>query len=73
MDFRKEFVVKLDHKLKMSDFDPAYHGKHESAEKAGKDLAHYREKISKLQRTLYGDGSKALLIVLQGIDGAGKD
>ncbi len=73
MDFREEFVVKPGHKLKMSDFDPAYHGAHESQEKAGNDLAHYREKISKLQRTLYGDGSKALLIVLQGIDGAGKD
>ena len=73
MDFRNEFVVKPGRRLKLSDFDPAYHGKHKSAERAGKDLAHYREKISKLQRTLYGDGSKALLIVLQGIDGAGKD
>ena len=73
MDFRKEFLVEPGKKLKLSEFDPAYHGKHESKEHAGKDLAHYRDKISTLQRTLYGDGSKALLIVLQGIDGAGKD
>jgi len=73
MDFRKEFLVTPGNKLNLSDVDPAYHGKHESKEQAGDDLAHYREKISRLQRTLYGDGSRALLIVLQGIDGAGKD
>ena len=73
MDYRKDFLVKPGKNLKLSDFDPAYHGSHESKEQASNDLGHYREKISTLQRTLYGDGSRALLIVLQGIDGAGKD
>lgn len=73
MDYRKDFLVKPGKKLNLCDFDPDYHGSHESKEQASKDLGHYREKISTLQRTLYGDGSKALLIVLQGIDGAGKD
>lgn len=73
MDFRKELLVKPGNKFRLSDFDPGYHGKHESEKHAEKDLAHYRAKISNLQRTLYGDGSKSLLVVLQGIDGAGKD
>lgn len=73
MDFRKEFLVKPGRKLTLSNFDAGYHGKHESEKHAAEDLDHYRDKISKLQRTLYGDGSKALLVVLQGIDGAGKD
>ncbi len=73
MDFRNELLVKPGTKLSLSDFDASYHGKHESEKHAEGDLAHYQKKISALQRTLYGDGSKALLIVLQGIDGAGKD
>jgi PPK2 family polyphosphate:nucleotide phosphotransferase len=71
MDFRAEFAVKPG--LKLAKIDPGYHGPHADEDAAGKDLADYKEKISKLQRTLYGDRSKALLIVLQGIDGAGKD
>ena len=73
MDFRKDLLVKPGNKFRLSDFDPGHHGKHESEKHAEKDLAHYRAKISNLQRTLYGDGSKSLLVVLQGIDGAGKD
>ena len=71
MDFRGQFAVKPG--LKLAKIDPGTHGPHADEDAAGKDLAAYKEKISKLQRTLYGDRSKALLIVLQGIDGAGKD
>jgi PPK2 family polyphosphate:nucleotide phosphotransferase len=71
MDFRSQFAVKPG--LKLAKIDPGTHGPHADEDAAGADLAAYKEKISKLQRTLYGDRSKALLIVLQGIDGAGKD
>jgi len=73
MDFRGEFAVKPGQDLKLGKIDPGYHGPHASEDEAKAELEAYKEKISKLQRTLYGDGSKALLIVLQGIDGAGKD
>lgn len=73
MDFRKEFQVAPGHDLKLSKIDPGYHGPHEDEAAARAEIDAYKDKISKLQRTLYGDGSKALLIVLQGIDGAGKD
>lgn len=73
MDFRSEFLVEPGSDLKLSKIDPGYHGPHKDENAAQADLAAYRDKISKLQRTLYGDRSKALLIVLQGIDGAGKD
>jgi PPK2 family polyphosphate:nucleotide phosphotransferase len=73
MDFRAEFAVKAGENIKLAKIDPGYHGPY-ADEKASKgDLNAYREDISKLQRMLYGDGSKGLLIVLQGIDGAGKD
>ncbi len=73
MDFRKEFEVKPGEGVRLSKIDPAYHSAHGSESEAKQDLDHYKEKIRNLQRTLYGDRSKALLVVLQGIDGAGKD
>ena len=36
-------------------------------------LDHYKDKMTSMQRLFYGDRNRALLIVLQGIDGAGKD
>jgi PPK2 family polyphosphate:nucleotide phosphotransferase len=73
MDFRSELAVQAGSDVKLSNFDPGYHGPHASEDQAKGDIDLYREAISRLQRTLYGDRSKALLIVLQGIDGAGKD
>jgi PPK2 family polyphosphate:nucleotide phosphotransferase len=73
MDFRSEFAVQPGQDLKLAKVDPGYHGPHGSEDEARADLDRYKEAISRLQRTLYGDRSEALLIVLQGIDGAGKD
>jgi PPK2 family polyphosphate:nucleotide phosphotransferase len=73
MDFRSAFAVPPGKELKLAKIDPGYHGPHADEDAARADLEDYKEKISRLQRTLYGDRSKALLIVLQGIDGAGKD
>ena len=73
MDFRSAFLVAPGQQLNLAGIDPGSHGPHGSEDEASADLEAYKDKISKLQRTLYGDRSKALLIVLQGIDGAGKD
>jgi PPK2 family polyphosphate:nucleotide phosphotransferase len=73
MDFRKKFLVKPGSKVRLRDSDPGFHGKHESEQEAAQDLEHYKNKLTDMQRLLYGDRSRALLVVLQGIDGAGKD
>ncbi len=73
MDFRKRFAVEPGRKLRLRDLDPGYHGKHGSEEHAQEDIQHYKDKLTAMQRLLYGDRSRGLLIVLQGIDGAGKD
>jgi PPK2 family polyphosphate:nucleotide phosphotransferase len=73
MDFRSAFAVKPGTTCSLAGIDPGYHGPHADEVAARAELDGYKEKISRLQRTLYGDRSKALLIVLQGIDGAGKD
>jgi PPK2 family polyphosphate:nucleotide phosphotransferase len=73
MDFRKKFVVEPGRKVRLRDIDPGYHGKHGSEEHAVQDIQHYKDKLTSMQRLLYGDRNRGLLIVLQGIDGAGKD
>lgn len=73
MDFRSTLAVAPGKDLKLAAIDPDYHGPHKCEDEARTELQAHNERISRLQRTLYGDRSKALLIVLQGIDGAGKD
>lgn len=73
MDFRKRFLVKPGGKIRLKDIDPGYHGKHGSEKEAAQDIERYKDKLTETQRLLYGDRSRGLLIVLQGIDGAGKD
>ncbi|MBS0520659.1 MAG: polyphosphate kinase 2 family protein [Proteobacteria bacterium] len=73
MSYSKELVVPPGHRVKLKDIDPAYHGTHESSEKAADELQHYMEKIKALQYTMYAERGHSLLIVLQGIDAAGKD
>jgi PPK2 family polyphosphate:nucleotide phosphotransferase len=72
MDFRKKFGVTPGRKFKLSDIDPDFHGQMSEAD--GKQaLEKGKAKLTAMQRLFYGDRSRALLIVLQGIDGAGKD
>ncbi|HLY25472.1 MAG TPA: polyphosphate kinase 2 family protein [Aggregatilineales bacterium] len=60
-------------KIRLKDFPPDYTGDytHEghAADRIEKDLL----QLQALQDVLYADGSKALLIILQGIDASGKD
>ena len=73
MDFRKKFLVKPGRKIRLADIDPGFHGRHESEQAAKQELEQTNTKLTAMQRLFYGDRSRALLIVLQGIDGAGKD
>ena len=67
MDFKKEFLVKPDSKVKLADIDPASHGSY-TEEDANAELAKHKETISVLQRRLNAEATRAMLIVLQGID-----
>lgn len=73
MDFRKKLLVRPGKKFRLSDIDPDFHDSISSADEATERLEHYKDKLTSMQRLFYGDRSRALLIVLQGIDGAGKD
>jgi PPK2 family polyphosphate:nucleotide phosphotransferase len=73
MDFRKKFFVKPHVKFKLGNIDPAYTGAFESHESVGAEIARHTASLALLQYRLYAEGKRSLLIVLQGLDAAGKD
>jgi PPK2 family polyphosphate:nucleotide phosphotransferase len=73
VNLAKRLKVEPGSKVKLSDIDPNFHGTHESEDEAKTELQHNLKRITELQRKFYADRRHSLLIVLQGIDGAGKD
>lgn len=73
MNLYKKLIVEPGSKIKLKQVDAAYHANYRDEESVKADLAKYSEKIAELQRKLYGEKKHSLLIVLQGIDAAGKD
>jgi len=70
MNFAKRFIVEPGEKARLHKRDPA-----DTAGMAERDAdtQHHVEELRKLQDVLYADKRYALLIVLQGLDAAGKD
>jgi PPK2 family polyphosphate:nucleotide phosphotransferase len=73
MNYGKQFIVEPGTKVRLNKIDPAFTGKHETHETAIEDTAREVERMDRLQYLLYADASRSLLIVLQGLDAAGKD
>jgi PPK2 family polyphosphate:nucleotide phosphotransferase len=61
-------------KFKLKDYDPSDTGDVDFDKKDGKEILEVGvKKLAKLQERLYAEGKWAILMVLQGIDTAGKD
>ena len=73
MNYRKKLIVEPGAKIKLSSVDAGFHGKHETHEAALGELQEQIARLTQLQYLLYAEKRRALLIVLQGIDAAGKD
>lgn len=73
MDYRKKLIVTPGSKVKLKNIDPDWHGSHDSVKEAAEEMVKHLTKITEQQRLLYGEKRHSLLIVLQGIDAAGKD
>jgi PPK2 family polyphosphate:nucleotide phosphotransferase len=73
VDYRKRFGVEPGAEVRLSKIDASFTDKHESHEKAAPDLQKQVERLNELQKLLYANASKSLLIVLQALDAAGKD
>jgi PPK2 family polyphosphate:nucleotide phosphotransferase len=70
---KQPFTLDPGTKFCLQDFDPDYTGKHDNDDDTKKQTKKNLERLSELQEMLYAQGKSALLIVLQGMDTAGKD
>jgi PPK2 family polyphosphate:nucleotide phosphotransferase len=73
MNLEKRLRIEPGSSVDLSSIHAGFHGDYKNEADAQNDLQKHLHRISKLQRMLYADHRHALLIVLQGIDGAGKD
>lgn len=73
MSMMNKLLVKPGSKILLSDVDANYHGRYKSKKDAQQQLDEQSANITQLQRKLYADQQHSLLIILQGIDAAGKD
>jgi PPK2 family polyphosphate:nucleotide phosphotransferase len=69
----KNHRVKPGSKVSLDDYDPADTGHYKSADEADDTLRKHLDELDRLQNLLYAEGRRALLVVLQGMDAAGKD
>ena len=72
-NFSKELIVKPGKKVKLAEWDPEETLGWEKDHKMKASLEKAIERLDKLQYLLYAEHKRALLMVLQGIDAAGKD
>ena len=73
MDFRDRLIAKPGQTLRLSAIDPGDHADLKRHQEGEPLLRQALSRITDLQERLYAEKEQALLIVLQGIDAAGKD
>jgi PPK2 family polyphosphate:nucleotide phosphotransferase len=72
-DFSRKLIVKPGKKVKLSDYDPDATLGWQKGRRAKESLEKAVEKLDGLQYLMYAERKRALLIVFQGLDAAGKD
>lgn len=72
-DFHKSLRVQPGSAPKLASFDPSFHGQHESHESSRPEVERALQRLTELQYLLYAERRHSVLVVLQGIDAAGKD
>jgi PPK2 family polyphosphate:nucleotide phosphotransferase len=73
VNYRKKFLVEPGSSVHLDELDPAFTGKHTSEADAQAQTAADCRRLEKLQYRLYGEHTRAVLIVLQALDAGGKD
>lgn len=73
MKLKSPYLVKPETRVKLSDFSTGLAGGPKNSKSAEPVLEEHRKQLDNLQERFYAAESKALLIVLQGMDTAGKD
>jgi len=72
MKLKSPWLIKPHQKVSLADYDSSAHGGL-SEETAAAGLERHRKALGKLQEVLYAGQQRSVLIVLQGMDTAGKD
>lgn len=67
------FLVPPGKKIKLSSYDPDFHGKYKDKDAAAARLEKDIQRMSELQDVFYAADSRSLLIIFQAMDAAGKD
>src|ERR1700733_4962476 len=73
MKMEKRFRVPPNIKVRLSDFDPDDTAGFDKGDKAHERLEKNMERMAVLEYRLYAESRRSLLIILQGMDAAGKD
>ncbi len=77
MKFHSKLAAPLHKKIRLKDFDPAEtYGFEKGQAKGDRDealMAKTTDRLDELQYTLYAEGKRSVLLVLQGMDTSGKD
>jgi len=73
MSFAKDFRVKPGSKINLGKIDADYHGGYDDEASALAELDKHCQCLTELQSLLYSERKNSLLVVLQAMDGGGKD
>ncbi len=73
MSYTNEFRIKPGSKVNLAKIDPGYAGGFANEDTTKDELNKYSQRLSELQAMMYAENKHALLIVLQAMDGGGKD
>jgi PPK2 family polyphosphate:nucleotide phosphotransferase len=73
MDYRKHFIVKPGTRVKLDRFDPRFQDAPLGKDEIEELIAKNRDRIADLQLRIYAEHRHSVLVVLQGLDAAGKD
>lgn len=73
MNYAKRFKVEPNSKVRLDEIDASYKGERENKASAQAELEKYTQRLHDLQYLMYAENKRSLLIILQGMDAAGKD
>jgi len=73
MNGTDQFRIKTGSKVDLGKIDPNFHGDYENEDAAVTELAKNSQRLTELQALMTAENKHSLLIVLQAMDGGGKD
>jgi PPK2 family polyphosphate:nucleotide phosphotransferase len=73
MNFTDQFRIKTNSQVRLGRIEAEFHGEYDSEQAAIEAQEKLNQRLSKLQTLMYAENKHALLVVLQAMDGGGKD